>query len=104
KVHTNKTPIIDEVTFARSGAYNMPGFSQDRRWPKNRNVNVNAANPDMKVGYMYQWYAPRYTARGAPGPAGTVGHFYISTTNGAASAFWTDNGPVWNVNVLKNHA
>ena len=58
----------------------------------------------MKIGYMYQWYAPRFTARGAPGPAGTVGHFYISTTNGVPSSFSTDNGPVWNVNVLKNNA
>ena len=53
---------------------------------------------------MYQRYAPRFTAYGAPGPAGTAGHFYIATTNGVPSSFWTDNGPVWSVNILKNHA
>ena len=104
KAHTDKTPIIDDVTFVRSGAYNTPSFSQDRRWHYNTNLNLYADHHDMKIGYMYQWYAPRYTAYGAPGPAGTVGHFYISTTNGVPSSFWTDNGPVWNVNVLKNHA
>jgi len=51
---------------------------------------------------MYQRYAPRFTARGAPG--GTVGHFYIATTNGVPSSFSTDNGPVWNVNILRNKA
>ena len=101
---TDKTPIIDDVTFARSGAYNTPSLSQDRRWHYNTNLNLYADHHDMKIGYMYQRYAPRYTAYGAPGPAGTVGHFYISTTNGVPSSFWTDNGPVWNVNVLKNHA
>jgi hypothetical protein len=104
KVHTNKTPIIDDVTFARSGAYNTPSFSQDRRWHYNMNLNLYADHHDMKIGYMYQWYAPRYTAYGAPGPAGTVGHFYIATTNGVPSSFWTDNGPVWSVNSLKNNA
>jgi len=103
KVHTNKTPIIDDVTFARSGAYNTPSFSQDRRWHYNANLNLYADHHDMKIGYMYQWYAPRYTAHGAPGPAGTVGHFYIATTNGVPSSFWTDNGPVWSVNSLKNN-
>src|SRR6185503_4361024 len=73
-VHTNNTPIIDDVTFARSGAYNTPSFSQDRRWHYNANLNLYADHHDMKIGYMYQWYAPRYTAHGAPGPAGTVGH------------------------------
>ncbi len=101
---TDKTPIIDDVTYARSGAFDTPSLSQDRRWHYNTNLNLYAGKHDMKIGYMYQRYAPRYTAYGAPGPAGTVGHFYISTTNGAPSAFWTDNGPVWNVNVLKNHA
>lgn len=103
-VHTNNTPIIDDVTFARSGAYNTPSFSQDRRWHYNTNLNLYADDHDMKIGYMYQRYAPRYTAHGAPGPAGTVGHFYISTTNGVPSSFWTDNGPVWSVNILKNNA
>jgi hypothetical protein len=101
---TDKTPIIDDVTYARSGAFDTPSLSQDRRWHYNTNLNLYAGKHDMKIGYMYQRYAPRYTAYGAPGPAGTVGHFYIATTNGAPSAFWTDNGPVWNVNVLKNHA
>src|SRR4030095_3238834 len=49
-------------------------------------------------------YAPRFTAYGAPGPAGTTGHFYIATTNGVPSSFWTDNGTVGSVNILKNHA
>ena len=104
KAHTDKTPIIDDVTFLRSGAYNTPSLSQDRRWHYNANLNLYADRHDMKIGYMYQWYAPRYTAYGAPGPDGTAGHFYIATTNGVPSAFWTDNGPVWNVNILKNHA
>jgi hypothetical protein len=101
---TDKTPIIDDVTYTRSGAFNTPSLSQDRRWHYNTNLNLYAGKHDMKIGYMYQHYAPRFTAYGAPGPAGTVGHFYIATTNGAPSAFWTDNGPVGNVNVLKNHA
>jgi hypothetical protein len=104
EAHTDKTPIIDDVTFARRGAYNTPSLSQDRRWHYNANLNLYADRHDMKIGYMYQWYAPRYTAYGAPGPAGTAGHFYIATTNGVPSAFWTDNGPVWHVNTLKNHA
>jgi hypothetical protein len=104
EAHTDKTPIIDDVTFARSGAYNTPSLSQERRWHYDANLNLYADRHDMKIGYMYQWYAPRYTAYGAPGPAGTVGHFYIETTNGVPSAFWTDNGPVWNVNILKNNA
>ena len=102
--HTDKTPIIDDVTFLRSGAYNTPSLSQDRRWHYNANLNLYADRHDMKIGYMFQWYAPRYTAYGAPGPDGTAGHFYIATSNGVPSAFWTDNGPVWHVNTLKNHA
>jgi hypothetical protein len=104
KARTDKTPIIDDVTLARSGGYNTPSFSQDGRRHYNANLNLYADRHDMKIGYMYQRYAPRFTAYGAPGPAGTVGHFYISTTSGVPSSFWTDNGPVWNVNVLKNHA
>jgi hypothetical protein len=104
KAHTDKTPIIDDVTFARTGAYNTPSLSQDRRWHHNANLTLYADHHDMKIGYMYQWYAPRYTAYGAPGPEGTTGHFYIATTNGVPSSFWTDNGPVWHVNILKNHA
>jgi len=101
---TDKTPVIDDVTFARSGAYNTPGFTEDRRWHYNTNLNLYANHHDMKIGYMYQWYAPRYTAYGAPGPAGTVGHFYIGTTNGVPTSFYTDNGPVSSVNGLQNHA
>ena len=104
KARTDKTPIIDDVTFVRSGAYNAPSLSQDRRWHYNTNLNLYADRHDMKIGYMYQRYAPRYTAYGAPGPAGTAGHFYIATSNGVPSSFWTDNGPVSSVNVLKNHA
>ena len=102
--HTDKTPIIDDVTFARSGAYNTPSLTEDRRWHYNTNLTLYADRHDMKIGYMYQRYAPRFTAYGAPGPAGTVGHFYIATTNGVPSSFWTDNGPVSSVNTLKNHA
>ena len=101
---TDKTPIIDDITYLRLGAYPTPGLSQDRRWHYNTNLNLYAGKHDMKFGYMYQWYGPQFTGYGAPGPAGTVGHFYISTSNGAPSAFWTDNGPVSSVNVLKNHA
>jgi hypothetical protein len=104
KAHTDKTPIIDDVTFARSGAYNTPSYTEERRWHYNTNLNLYADRHDMKMGYMYQWYAPRYTAYGAPGPADTVGHFYIATTDGLPSSFWTDNGPVSHVNVLGNHA
>src|SRR5204863_2770696 len=102
--HTDKTPIIDDVTFARRGAYNTPAFQQDWRRHYNTNLTLHADRHDIKIGYMYQRYAPRFNGYGAPGPAGTAGHFYIATTNGAPSSFWTDNGPVWSVNVLKNHA
>jgi hypothetical protein len=102
--HTDKTPVIDDVTFARRGAYNTPGVSQDRRRHYNANLTVYADRHDIKAGYMYQHYAPRVTEYGAPGPAGTAGHFHITTTNGVPSAFWTDNGPVWSGNILKNHA
>jgi hypothetical protein len=101
---TDKTPIIDDVTFARSGAYNTPFFSRDRRQHYNANLTLYADRHDIKAGYMYQRYAPRFIAYGAPGPAGTTGHFYIATTNGVPSSFWTDNGPVWSVNILNNHA
>ena len=102
--HSDATPIIDDVTFARSGAYNTPSLTQDRRRHYNANLTLYADRHDMTIGYMYQWYAPRYTAYGAPGPAGTSGHFYISTANGTPTAFWTDNGPVSSINTLKNHA
>ncbi len=102
--HTDKTPIIDDVTFARRGAYNTPAVSQDRRRHYNADFTLYADRHDIKIGYMYQRYAPRFTAYGAPGPAGTAGHFYIATTNGVPSSFWTDNGPLWSVNILKNHA
>jgi hypothetical protein len=104
KAHTDKTPIIDDVTGRRSGAYNSPSLTQDRRWHYNATLTLYADRHDMKIGYMYQHYAPRYTAYGAPGPDGTVGNFYIVTTSGVPSAFWTDNGPVGNVNVLRNNA
>jgi hypothetical protein len=104
KAHTDKTPIIDDVSFARSGAFNAPSFTKDRRWHYNTELTLYADRHDMKIGYMYQWYAPRYTAYGAPGPAGTVGHFYVATTNGVATSFSTDNGPVSSVNALNNHA
>ena len=102
--HTDKTPIIDDVTFARRGAYNTPGLSQDQRRHYNANLALYADRQDIKIGYMYQRYAPRFTAYGAPGPAGTTGHFYIATTNGLPTSFWTDNGPAWSVNILENHA
>ena len=102
--HTDKTPIIDDVAFTRRGAYATPALSQDQRRHYNADVVLYADRHDIKVGYMYQRYAPRFTAYGAPGPAGTTGHFYIATTNGVPSSFWTDNGPLWSVNVLKNHA
>src|SRR4029079_7778701 len=104
KAHTDKTPILDDLTDARSGAYNTPSYTEDRRWHYNTNLNLYADHHDMKIGHMYQWYAPRYTAYGAPGPDGTAGHFYISTTNSVPTSFWTDNGPVWNVNILENNA
>jgi hypothetical protein len=102
--HTDKTPIIDDVTFARRGAYPTPALSQDQRRHVNADFVLYADRHDIKAGYMYQRYAPRFIAYGAPGPAGTAGHFYISTTNGVPSSFWTDNGPLWSVNILNNHA
>ena len=102
--HTDKTPIIDDVTLARSGAFNTPSLLADRRWHYNADLTLYADRHDMKIGYMYQWYAPRFTAYGAPGPDGTVGHFYIGTTNGVPTSFWTDNGPLSSVDTLKNHA
>jgi hypothetical protein len=102
--HTDKTPIVDDVTFSRRGGYNAPAFSQDQRRHYNADLTLYADRHDIKIGYMYQRYAPQFTAYGAPGPAGTAGHFYIVTTNGVPSSFWTDNGPLWSVNVLKNHA
>src|SRR6185503_2707209 len=104
KAHTDKTPIIDDFTFARSGAYGTPSYTEERRVHYNTNLNLYADRHDMKIGYMYQWYAPRFTVFDAPGPAGTAGHFTITTTNGVPSSFSTDNGPVSSVNVLKNHA
>jgi hypothetical protein len=102
--HTDKTPITDDVTLAHSGALNRPDFTQDRRWHYNTTLNLNAGKHDMQIGYMYQWFAARNTDYGAPGPAGTAGHFSITTTDGVPTSFSTDNGPVSNVNVLKNHA
>jgi hypothetical protein len=102
--HIDKTPIIDDATAARSGAYNRPNLTQDRRWQFNTTLNFYAGNHDMRIGYIYQWYVPRDTEYGSPGPAGSVGHFYIQTTNSVPSSFFTDNGPVSDVNILKNHA
>ena len=102
--HTDKTPIFDDYTRFRRGAYPNPSLQQDRRRHYNANLNLYAGRHDMKIGYMFQWDAPRYTGYGAPGPAGTAGHVSIHTTDGVPTSFWTDNGPVWNVNTLKNHA
>lgn len=102
--HTDKTPVIDDVTFVKSGAYPTPALSQDRRRHYNADLTVYASRHDIKAGYMFQRYAPRYTAYGTPGPPGTPGHFYIATSNGVPSSFWTDNGPARSENVLGNHA
>ena len=102
--HTDKTPIHDEVALGWRGAYNRPTFSIGRLWHYNADLTLYADRHDMKIGYMYQWYAPQVTEYGAPGPAGTAQHFYLSTKGGAPSAFWTDNGPVSSVNTLENHA
>ena len=101
---TDKTPIIDDVTLFRRGAFNLPALQQERRRHYNANLDLYADRHEIKIGYMYQRYAPRFTAYGVPGPPGTAGHFYITTTNGVPSAFWTDNGPARSVNVLDNHA
>ena len=101
---TDKTPIIDDVTFLRRGGYSMPSLSQDRRRHYNVDFSWYAERHDIRVGYRYQRDAPRFTAYGAPGPAGTAGHFYIATTDDVPSAFWTDNGPASAVNILENHA
>jgi hypothetical protein len=102
--HTDKTPIIDDVTSVRRGAYDTPAVAQDRRRHYNADFALYVDRHDIRIGYMYQRYAPRYTAFGAPGPAGTAGHVSIATTNGVPSSFWTDNGPLWSVNILNNHA
>jgi hypothetical protein len=104
KAQTDRTPIYDEITTFRSGAYSAPSFTREGRWHYNANLSLYAGAHDMKVGYMYQVYAPQFTAFGAPGPAGTAGHFYIQTTNGVPTSFWTDNGPVGHVNKLRNHS
>ena len=101
---TDRTPIIDDGPDIRSGAYNRPNYTDGRRWHYNTNLTLYADRHDMKAGYMFQSDAPYVTAYGAQGPAGTFGHFYIVTTRGVPNAFWTDNGPVSNVNVLRNHA
>ena len=101
---TDKTPIIDDVSFTRRGGYLAPAVSQDRRRHYNADFTLYSDRHDMKIGYMYQRYAPEFTAYGIPGPARTTGHFYIVTTNGVPTSFWTDNGPASTVNVLKNHA
>ena len=101
---TDKTPILDDVTFFRRGGYNDAALRQDDRRHYNADFTLYAARHDIKAGYMYQRYAPRFTAYGAPGPAGTTGHFYITTTNGVPTSFSTDNGPLSSVNILKNHA
>jgi hypothetical protein len=104
RARTDKTPIVDDVTFARRGAYDRPALQRDARQHYNGNLTFYADRHDIKVGYMYQRYAPRYTAYGAPGPARTAGHVSIATTNGVPSSFWTDNGPVSTTNILNNHA
>jgi hypothetical protein len=102
--HTDKTPIIDDVSFARRGAYATPGLSRDARRHYNANLTLYADRHDIKIGYMFQRYAPQFTAYGAPGPPDTAGHFYIATSNGVPTSFWTDNGPAWSANTLQNHA
>jgi hypothetical protein len=102
--NTDKTPIIDDVSFARRGAYNTPALSKDKRRHYNANLAVYGDRHEIKIGYMYQHYAPQLIAYGAPGPAGTTGHFFIITTNGLPTSFWADNGPASSTNVLRNHA
>jgi hypothetical protein len=104
KAHTDKTPIFDDVNRTRMGAFETPGLQQDRRRHVNANLNLYAGRHDMKIGYMFQWSAPQYTGYGAPGPDGTAGHVTIHTSLGVPTSFWTDNGPVLNVNTLENHA
>jgi hypothetical protein len=101
---TDKTPIFDDVTFLHSGAFSTPSLQRERRWHYNTDLTLYADRHDMKVGYMYQSYSLGLTSYGAPGPAGTAGHFFIWTTSGVPTAFSTDNGPVSNMNVLENHA
>lgn len=102
--HTDRTPIHEESPQAWRGAYNRPTFWRDRRWHYDANLTLYADRHDMKIGYMYVWYAPQVTEFGAPGPAGTAEHFYISTTGGFPTAFWTDNGPVSSENTLRTHS
>ena len=101
---TDKTPIIDDVGFRRTGAFDRPTFTQDQRWHYNANLTLYADDHDMKIGYMFLRESPRFTSYGAPGPAGTVGHVVITTTLGVPTAFSTDNGPVRNENILEHHA
>ncbi len=71
---TDQTPIIDDVTFFRRGAYNQPALSQDRRHHYNADVTLYADRHDIKIGYMYQRYAPSSpptALRGRPAPPAT---------------------------------
>jgi hypothetical protein len=104
KAQTDKTPIFDDVNRTHMGAFETPSLQQDRRRHVNANLNLYAGRHDMKIGYMFQWSSPRYTGYGAPGPAGTAGHVTIHTSLDVPTSFWTDNGPVLNINTLKNHA
>ena len=76
---------------------------EDRRRHSDADSTLYADRHDIKIATLSA-LSPRFTAYGAPGPARTAGHFYIATTNGVPTSFWTDNGPVWSANSLKNHA
>ncbi len=67
KARTDTTPLMDDISGLRTGAFNLPGLSQQRRWHYNANFSAYAGKNDMKTGYMFQWYAPRLASYGAPG-------------------------------------
>lgn len=104
KARTNKTPVQDDVTSLRRGAYQAPFFSQQRRWHYNANVSAFISRHDLKTGYMFLWHAPRSTDRGAPGPPNTLGHILVTTSNGVPSSFTLDNNPAWSENILRENA
>ena len=82
------TPLTPEQRFAAVERLLHAGLIE---WavvdPGSTNLTLYADNHDLRIGYMYQRYEPQYTAYGAAGPAGTVGHFYISTTPERLASF-----------------
>jgi hypothetical protein len=52
---TDKTPIIDDVTFNRRGGYSTPSLSQDRRRHYNVDFTVYAERHDINLSDSYAY-------------------------------------------------